>query len=163
MVSGGSADLSPTDQTLLDECKSAADELGFAVPCPTALPPLTAPARCARSFADISPNEPCVHGRGFVLLPTVSTDSGLFHLVIEASDTPNPDCGVDDSHEKIDIGGYSGFLIECSELAGVLAGHSLVRWNVDDITIDVSLHGHSEQDQIAAVSIAEAVDLVAPS
>jgi hypothetical protein len=97
------AALEPTDGDLESQCLNAAEILGFAVPCPTLLPPTTAPPRCARSPADIEPNEPCVHGASFVLTPTVTPQSGLYHLVIEASRSPRSDCGRDNPHSDVKV------------------------------------------------------------
>ncbi len=160
-------DLTPTDAVLRQQCQEAADLLGFPVPCPSALPPTNQPVRCRIpgdfAGADVTPKEGCALGSGFILAPSRFTNPELFHLVIEGSLSPRVDCGVDDPHRRIAIDGAEGFLADCSELAGLVANHVLVRIQVGEVFVDVSVHDHTEDNRSVVVAIAQEIAMVEPS
>ena len=157
--------LAATDETLRMECQHAAALLGFSVPCPTALPETNNPVRgeIPGAFRDarISPKEGCALGSGFLLEPTGIKDLDLFHLFVEGAQAERNRCGTAEPHEEVRIGDRLGSLMLCTD-AGLHEGHTMVRFEVDDISVMVSAHGHDQVQRRAVLAIAEEIEMVPP-
>ncbi len=46
---------------------------------------------------------------------------------------------------------------------GLLSDHTPIRWQVDDVTIDVSVDGHSEPEKQLVIAVAEALEMAPAS
>lgn len=162
-----SVELTATDEVLRAQCQNAADLLGFQVPCPSALPATNEPVRCQTpsdfAGADIIPREGCALGAGFILAPSSMVDPDIFHLVIAGAKTALEDCGGDDPQTPIELNGLDAAVIQCNELAGLVAGHTLVRYQTDGGFVEVSVHGHTDHDRRIVVAIGESIEMIAPS
>ena len=156
-----------TDDVLLEQCQAAADLLQFAVPCPSALPATNNPVRCeipgAFRDSNITPKEGCALGRAFLLEPTGIQDLELFHLIVEGGKDERSGCGMDEEGQAVQLGDRGAMLFACGEFSGLHANHTLVRFQEDDVFVDVSAHGHTELNERAVLSIAEAIQMVPPA
>jgi hypothetical protein len=155
-------ELVPTDAGLLRGCRQAAAILGFAVPCPTRLPPTSAPIRCEIpsdfSDAEVKPKEGCALGGGFILEPE---NPAVAHLVIEGSrDGFQSDCGERDPHRRVAVRGYEALLIDCPATAGLHAGHVLLRWVEQGTFVTVSSHGHTDVNRQVIRDIGAGIEIV---
>jgi hypothetical protein len=157
--------LVPTDEVLTQQCQEAADLLAFSVPCPTALPPANNPVRCevpgAFRDSNVTPKEGCALGEGFLLSPTGIQDLELYHLLIQGSLEQGTGCDMDQPHERIVTTHGPGFLFKCIN-PGLHEGHTLVRFEMGDVTVNVSAHGHTEHNEQAVLAIADAIRMVPP-
>ncbi len=156
-----------TDDVLMEQCQAAADLLQFAVPCPSALPATNNPVRCeipgAFRDSNITPKEGCALGRAFLLEPTGIQDLELFHLIVEGGKDERSGCGMDEEGQAVQLGDRGAMLFACGEFSGLHANHTLVRFQEDDVFVDVSAHGHTELNERAVLSIAEAIQMVPPA
>jgi hypothetical protein len=154
-----------TDEVLRQQCQEAADLLAFSVPCPTALPATNNPVRCevpgAFRDSNITPKEGCALGEGFLLSPTGIQDLELYHLLIEGSLEDGTGCGMNEPHESIQTAQGQGLLFTCTE-PGLHEGHTLVRFEMGDVTVNVSAHGHTEHNEQAVLAIANSIQMVSP-
>jgi hypothetical protein len=160
-----SAVMAATDEGLHAGCRDAARILRFAVPCPTMLPATTGPVRCrvpaAAAGAEVRPKRGCALAEGFILEPTGMTDPAIRHLVIEGSASGfQLDCGKRDPHTQVTVHGRLALLVDCSELAGLHAGHAALIWREGSTYVTVSLHGHTEENRRAVRAIADGIELV---
>jgi hypothetical protein len=160
-------ELGPTDQTLREQCQAAADLLQFSGPCPAALPATNNPVRCevpgAFREAIVEPKEGCALGEGFLLQPSGLQDLDLHHVIIEGQLDERDGCGVGEPGQSVDLGDLQGVLFSCSEAAGLHAGHTLLRFQSEDVFVSVSAHGHTELNERVVLAIAEAIEMVPPS
>jgi hypothetical protein len=155
-----------TDDVLERQCQEAADLLGFAVPCPTALPATNYPVRCVvpGAFRDaiVTPKEGCALGGGFLLAPTGIQDLDLYHLLIEGQLESEFGCLEGEPHETVETAHGQDLLFACSE-PGLHEGHTLVRLELDDVFVYISAHGHTENNKQAVLAIADSIQMVPPA
>ncbi len=151
------AGLVSVDAEFMTQCQEAADQLGFAVPCPTAL--LTSATRCPTAGM----YEGCMWETSFFLAPSVGA-TDLFHLVIEAAPGAGriDECGDEELHEQVEVQGLPAAVAQCPSLAGLVADHTVVNWADGEVTIEVSLHGHSERDRQVILAVAENIEMISP-
>lgn len=162
-----SVELTETDEVLRVQCQDAADLLRFPVPCPGVLPVTRAPVHCQTpsdfAGAEITPKEGCALGAGFILAPRLIADPDIYHLIIEGAMTAREDCGGQDPQTPIKVNGAHAVIIQCNQLAGLVAGHTLLRYRADGVFVEVSVHGHTDQDRRIVVGVAESVEMIPPS
>lgn len=159
-------ELHPTDSSLLQQCQDAANLLGFPVPCPSALPPTNQPVRCRTpsefAAAVVTPKEGCALGRAFILVPDGFTNHEVHHFVLEASKTGRDDCGEGDPQYPVPVKGTTGAVLDCSEFAGLLSDHVLLRFELEGVVIEVSVHDRTEYNRRLVVAVAETIEMIEP-
>lgn len=169
--------LEPTSRLLARQCRRAATEQGFTVPCPQLLPTHgfgDAPPRCAPLYEALGP---CslegmfvLEQQHFAIPPDYQGAADQLHgshLLILAYRTADlPRLRVAYPNYFCPPGGRGGarvigatfvqdvpaFLEVCRESAGrndfsLLEGHVILRWSVRGITYDMSLHGRTEANR----------------
>ncbi len=53
-------------------------------------------------------------------------------------------------------------MIDCSEFAGLLANHVLLRYVLDDVFVEISVHNHTEGNRQLVIEIADTIEMVHP-
>ena len=154
--------LVPVPATLTESCRRAAARLQFAVPCPRLLPkPVGQAVSC--------PDDCVVADRWFILSDTGFTKQGNTpaHVVIVGRTTPSPEdptgCSGEQPTDTITVGSSTVPLIECPDASEILGGHTVARWDLNGVTVAVSVHGHSPHEHQLVEHLANAIHMVAPT
>lgn len=152
---------------LTSDCRAAADQLGFPVPCPTEHPTTGENLRCAvppdLRDAQVSPKEGCVIGSAFVLaingIPAGRAAESISHFVIEATPlngaSRTPNC----EGSSAQFGEHEGRVGTCD---GIHINHVAAFWDRDEVLYVVSAHGNSDVRRRVVQRVAEAVELMPP-
>lgn len=167
---GGSEDLGGIEFTsaprdLTAECQDAADQLGFAVPCPTEHPVRGGAVSCEVSpgLANTSRNG-CITGTTTFLLAIngIEADSAaesISHFVIEGTRLDDPDRSPNCEGEPARFGPWEGHVGTCD---GIHNGHVAVFWDVDETRYVVGAHGDSDVRRRVVRRVAGAIELLPP-
>lgn len=154
--------LVPVAATLTESCQRAADRLRFAVPCPRLLPnPVGQPVSCV--------DDCVVAGRWFILSDTGFTkhDDTPAHLVVVGRTAPSPEdptgCSGEQPTNTITVGSSTVRLVECPDASELLGGHTVARWDLNGVTVAVSVHGHSPHEHQLVEHLANTIQMVAPT
>jgi hypothetical protein len=168
----GGVFLVPASSRLRRQCRPAADRLGFAVPCPTLLPP-PSPNAAPPTLCD--PRFLCGPEVGFLfeedgfMVPRgyVGVDGqprGRLAVAAAEQVTAFPvACLGGRTVARIQVHGTQGGLIECPSEAGAHFGSVLLRWRERGVVMAVSLHGHTELNRRLVMALAAHMELVLPS
>ena len=70
---------------------------------------------------------------------------------------------MDEQGQAVQIGNREAMLFACSEVSGLHANHTLVRFQEGDTYVVVSAHGHTDLNERAVLSIADAIQMVPPA
>lgn len=154
-------------QALVDDCRDAAEQLGFAVPCPMEHPIRSGPVRCVApsepGSADVQADEGCGLAGAFVLsingIGADRTAESISHFVIEGTRLDGPDRRRGCQGEPARLGPHQGHVGTCD---GIHTDHVAAFWDRDDVRYVVSAHGDSEVRRRVVQRVASATELVPP-
>jgi hypothetical protein len=171
---------------LAEQCTLAADLLGFAVPCPTALPAVDGVGAECREKEPWAPELPrCVSQAGgdetldTIFSLSVDDYDGLGavrHLVVEArrlERAPSTPCFGSEQQPELRAGSRTLVVLACGERTAEAAtqvrhgegahyAHLLGYWDEAGIRYVVSIHGHSAANRELIGAMAESIQLVRP-
>jgi hypothetical protein len=173
----GGVYLAPTSRSFRVRCERAADQLGFAVPCPELLPTAasgTAPPELCEGRRSCSGEVVfTVNDDGFLVPPgylgVAKQPQG--HLVIMAAPhrptvprQPNDVLGCYSDHPfaRATVHGTRAVLLRCPTGSALNSGHTLVLWSQRGVDMAVSLHGWSKLNQRLVLLLAAHAHLSSP-
>jgi hypothetical protein len=176
---------------LASECAAAADQLGFAVPCPSQVPSVDGHAMaCPEPVGQNT--TPCVGREGLAGYPVFALDFSGFdvpdgyvgidgnasgHVFIEArrqSDSPQQPC-IGATHSGTVVAGrWNTIAYRCSNdsLAvqraathgeGAYQGHTLLTWDQGGIDYIASAHGQTAPNRDLLVRLVQSMTLIPPT
>jgi hypothetical protein len=149
--------LVPTDASLIEECRAAADEISLPVACPTKFP--AGGGLCPSIDRTVARFE-----GGFSVPPGHDPES-LTHLwVVSAPSSALEDasCSQVLDHGRATVRGFPAMWISCGEGAEWHGGHVILRWLEGRGIYAVSLHGTTLTNRRIVRAIARSVTLVDP-